>query len=442
MSHHPRPAVLVLGADRYALEACVRNDIDAVIAVGAAMRDNGLIEVPAGLRTLPVDDHTSAEGVLAALDRAGLGEFGWDAVHTGDEYALVAAALLAGYFGCPTIGPVTAMRFRDKSVQKRIVRAGGLRAARTTVIEDILDVSGIDELPYDKAVLKPITGAGTARTTVVTSAADLRDRSRTYAAERVAQRVFLLEEFVPGDEWIVDGVLHDGEVLFCSVAGYGVPCLTTVTENLPLSSRRFGTDTDAWVYAKAVPFATEALRALGLRAGVFHMELFHDPETGELAFGECGARRGGAATHEEVQAKFGVHLGECALLCSMGRRPQVDVKERPDAIGSGYLVAAPGVLISCPTPAQLLELPGVEFARIEEPYGTRFGGDVVNTSQRLGQVLVAAGTHAEVTDRLTEARAWFAERTVLVPDRARAGELRAWQRKTAPEADFGDTLWH
>jgi biotin carboxylase len=439
---HQRPEVLVIGADRYALQACVRHHVDATVVVGAAMWDNGLIEVPDTLRTLLVDDQTSAEAILAALHRAGLGEVAWDAVHTGDEYALVTVSLLAEHFGCRTIGPETAMRFRDKSVQKGIVMAAGLPVARTTVIDDILDVSGIDELPYERAVLKPIAGAGTARTTTVTDLADLRARSREYATERIGQRVFLLEEFVPGEEWIVDGVLYDGEVLFCAVGGYSVPCLTTISENLPVSMQRFDPDTDAWIYDKAVPFATEALRALGLRDGMFHMELFHDPDTGRLVFGECGARRGGAATQEEVAAKFGVHLGECALLCSMGRRPQIDVKHRPDAIGSGYLAAEPGVLIDCPTPAQLLDLPGVEFARIEGPLGTRFDEDVANTSQCLGLVVIADATQAAVTDRLAEVRTWFAERTVTVPDRARARDLRAWQRRVVPELDLRDTLWH
>src|SRR2546422_9667715 len=71
MRSNRRPRVLVIGTDRYALEACVRRDIDAVVIVGAANWDNGLIEVPEPLRALRVDDHTSAECILAALYRAG-----------------------------------------------------------------------------------------------------------------------------------------------------------------------------------------------------------------------------------------------------------------------------------------------------------------------------------------------------------------------------------
>jgi len=436
-----RPAVLVIGTDRYALEACVRRDLDAVVVVGAAHWDDGLIEIPGSLRVLRVDNQLDPEHIVTALHRDGLGDVSWDAVHTGDENALVTAALLAAYLGCPTMGAATAAHFRDKFVQKRAVAAAGLRTARTTLVEDVYDVSGIAELPYPRAVLKPVAGAATMRTTAVSDIAELRAASREYAAARIPERTFLLEEFSPGEEWVVDGVRYEGELLFCSVSRYGVPCLTTVTDSLPLSQRRFDPSTEAWAYDKAVPFATAALDALGLRRGVFHMELFHDEASGELIFGECAARRGGALTHEDIQAKFGVHLGDCAVMCSLDRRPEIDVKIRPETIGSGYLIGRPGVLLRCPTAAELRELPGVEFARIEQPYGIRLAGDLAGTNQRLGQVLVGAASEEELAERLAAVRAWFAERVVTVPEGATTRELRAWQRETTPQDDLRDTLW-
>lgn len=442
MATSERSRVLVIGTDRYFVDACARLDIDAVVVVGAETWDNGLIEVPAQLRVLRVDDQTSAEDILAALHRAGLADVTWDAVHTGDEWALVAVALLAEHLGCRTIGADTAMRFRDKAVQKQAVAAAGIRTARNTVIEDILDVSGLDELPYERAVLKPIAGAATTRTSVVDSVAKLRELSRAYAAEGVRDRAFLLEEFVGGEEWIVDGVLFDGELIFAAPAAYGVPCLTTVVDDLPLSMRRFDSEADQPAYDQAVEFASAALGALGLRYGVFHLEMFHDPGTGELTFGECAARRGGGLIHEEVQAKCNVNLGEAALLCALGERPDLVVKQRPGVVGSGFLTGPPGLLIGCPTPAELTERPGVEFARIEVPYGTRIAGDLASTNQRIGQVLLTADSREELDLRLAGVRAWFTERVVTVPEHARPRELRAWQRRTTPQDDFRDRLWH
>ncbi len=415
MQTDSRPRILMIGAERYGMDACLRLGLD--------------------------DDQANPEHILTGLYRAGLADAGFDAVYTSDEYALVAVALIAEHFGCRTSGPAVAAQFRDKSLQKAKVAAAGIKTARITVIEDIFDVSGLDELPYPRAVLKPVAGAATSRTSVVNSLDDLRARSREYAAARIPQRVFALEEFVPGDEWIVDGVVFDGEIVFAGVGAYGDPCLTTVDKDLPLTMRRFDPVQDAEIYAKALPTAAAALSALGLRDSVFHMELFHDPATGELYFGECAARRGGGLVHEEVQAKFNVHLGECAMQCALGVRPQPEVKVRPGGVTSGYLSGRAGTLIKCPTPSRLRELPGIEFARIESSYGTVFEEGIGTTNQRIGLVLATGETPQEAADRLAAARVWFAEQSVVIPPGTRQRVQRGWQAATWPDEDFRDNLW-
>jgi biotin carboxylase len=436
-----RPSILMLGTDRYAMRACLEHDIDAVVVWGPGGRDNGFVDVPDGLRVLPVDDQSSVEAILMALHRAGLAGHRFDGVQTTDEYALVTASLLAAHLGCDFPDPGTAVHFRDKSLQKKRVRAAGLKAARATVIEDVHDVTGIDELPYAKAVLKPIAGAGTTRTSVVESVQDLRARSEEYRKARTKQRTFALEEFVTGDEWTADGILFDGELLFCSFATYGEPCVTTVSEGLSLSLRRFDPDRDRAVYELGLPVVRRALQALGLRNGVFHMELFHDPATGELAFSECAARRGGVLVHEELQAKFQVNLAESAVLCAIGRRPEPVVKTDPRVIGGGFLMGRPGTLVKCPTPAEITARPGVLFARVERPYGAHVDGELSNTNQRIAQCLVAADSEEEFADRLASVRAWFDEQVVVLPDVVTNRELRDWRRRTWPDADFGDTSW-
>jgi hypothetical protein len=441
MTGGTRPRILMLGTDRYAMRACLDHGVDAVVVCGPGGRDNGFVDVPDGLRPLPVDDQASAEAIMMALHRAGLGSQRFDGIQTTDEWALVTGSVLAPHLGCDFLDPGTAVCFRDKSLQKSRVRAAGLRAAQVTVIEDIHDVAGMDRLPYPRAVLKPIAGAATLRTSVIDSVADLRARSDAYKKAHTTQRTFALEEFVAGDEWIADGVVFDGELVFCSLGTYADPCLTTVSRGLALSIRRFDPDQDQANFDRCMPVVSGALRALGLRSGVFHMELFHDAQTGEVTFSECAARRGGALVHEELQAKFHISLGESAVLCAIGQRPEDPAKTDPRVIGSGYLMGSPGTLVRCPTPAQVVQQPGVLFARIERPYGARLSGEVSGTNDRIGQCLIAADTEQEFTQRLDSVRAWFSELVVTIPEAAANRELRAWQRDTWPDADFSDTAW-
>ena len=156
MTRGQRPSILMLGTDRYTMRACLTRDIDAVVICGPAGRDNGYVPVPEGLRALPVDDQSSVDAIMTALHRAGLDSHRFTGIQTTDEWAIIPGSLLALHLGCDFIDPATAVHFRDKSLQKRRVRAAGLKAARITVIDDIHDVSGIDELPYPKAVLKPV----------------------------------------------------------------------------------------------------------------------------------------------------------------------------------------------------------------------------------------------------------------------------------------------
>lgn len=437
-----RPRMLLLGPDKYVMEACVRGGVDAVVIWGAAGYDHGLAEVPPELTTLRVDEQKNPENILMALHRAGLADTEFDAVQTSDEWALVTAGVLAAHFGCRAIDPVTAVRFRDKSVQKQCVSAAGVPAARVTVIDDVHDVSGISEWEYPRAVLKPVAGAATARTAVVDSLDELRGLSARYREERTTQRTFVLEEYVGGDEWIVDGFVWNGELRFCAVGRYGSPCLTTVDEDQPLWMRHFDPKEEAWAYELAAPVVHDALAALGLRDGVFHMELFHQPETGRLVFSECAARRGGALIHEQVQAKFGVHLGEAVVSCALGRPPEADVVLRQGMVGTSYLSGRSGIVFDCPSPAQVRELPGVEFARIEFPAGQMFSGTIDNTNHRMGQVLVSAADEQELQERFAAVRSWFASQLVVAPPNATGRQLRAWRSEVLrPDADYRDHTW-
>ncbi|MEV6263940.1 hypothetical protein AB0M42_24735 [Streptomyces sp. NPDC051784] len=434
------PRILIVGLDRYGMRACVRRGLEVTVVCGTGVWEQGHIAIPDEVTVIRVDDHTSAEAVLMGLARAGLTSESFDAVYTTAEDSLVMVGLLAAHLGLPAVPPDIAVRFRDKSVQKREIRSAGLATAGAVVVDDVHHTGSITELPSAKAVLKPVAGAATERTTVVSSVAELRSRSEEYRRQGTTQRTFILEEFVRGQEWIADGVLYDGELLFCALGRYGDPCLTAVDSGRPLNFRHFDPADEGWAYDRALPVVTASLAALGLREGMFHMELFHDPETGTLAFGECAARRGGALVQEVVHAKFNVDLADCAIQVALGRRPDLDVKIRPGAIGGAYLTAGPGLLLDCPSPDQVMARPGVEFVRVERPVGDRTPA-VAGTDHRIGQFMVSADNPEELQQRFAKVWDWFGPQVKIVPDGLTPRELRALQPVLRPGVRFGDALW-
>jgi hypothetical protein len=183
----------------------------------------------------------------------------------------------------------------------------------------------------------------------------------------------------------------------------------------------------AEVYENVTPTVRAALTALGLRNGVFHMEVFRNAQTGEVWFSECAARRGGGLTHEEIAFKFGIDLGAAALRLAAGLTAQIAVDVRPGFVGATFLPQREGILLSCPTAQDVTERPSVAYARIELPAGFHMRGTVTDTIVRVGQVML----HSETLDGLRSAGAhvveWFTEKMVVLPTTLSPAELRGLQ---------------
>ncbi len=439
MTSQAKPRVLVLGTDRYLLRACVDHRVETVAVCGPLSWEKGLLRVPESVTVLRADDQSSVEAVLGALARAGMSGGEFDAVLTNDEWSVVTAAVLARTLGFRGTDPAVALRFRDKHLQKERIRAAGIEVARSVVIEDVYDVSAHRDACFDHAVLKPVAGAGTSCTSRVDGYAQLLARSEQLKARHIPERTFLLEELVPGDEWVADGVVRGGRLEFLALGRYEDTCLDVVDRQLPVTMRRFDPVTEAWTYQRASSTVEKALTALGLVDGVFHMELFHEPATGRLTFGECAARRGGALTQEEVSRKFGVDLAEQALLCALGSDRPVEVRLRPGTVGCAYVPSRPGTLVHCPSLSEVAGQPNVEYARIDAPLGTEFSGSIGTTSQKLAALLLATGTEEQFRARAEGMRAWLGERVVIAPTRGTARELREWQESVRPaDAEYDD----
>ncbi len=255
-------SILNLGVDRYVLRACQRHAAETVALCAPEPWDFGPTVPEEGVRILRADDTGNAESVLGTLYRAGLGEHRFSAVHSGEEFGLVTAGLIARQLGCSGIDPVVALHFRDKALQKSRVREAGLSTAATIVIDDIHDVGHLADTPFARSVLKPLSYGGTGYTATVSDHAGLEELSREFRSGQLDRRTFLLEEYMEGEEWIADGVVFDGEVLFFALGKYGEPCLDAMRGQRPL-----------WVRAM------DAGRELGVRPG------------GSDGAGRCGGTR-------------------------------------------------------------------------------------------------------------------------------------------------------
>lgn len=433
--------VLLLGTDRYVLRACERIGVKAVVIYDAAARDNAYTVLPECATGLFVEDVHNPSDILAALERAELSDAQFQGIQTTDEHAVTLAAMLGLALNCRSYSPATAVHFRDKFLQKALVRRSGVRTAQSHFIEDICHLPSEFSFGFERAVLKPVAGVAASSTYVVSGAADVAAVSARCRDRKGAPRSFVLEEFISGDEWYADGIVFDGKVIFSSIGRYSFPALQMVGGQRSQLMRRFNPGEEEWAFEKAEPVVKASLAALGLTDGVFHMELFHDPDSDQIIFSECAARRGGGGIQEEVSCKFNVDLAEAALSCAIGRRPQLNVKVHPDWVATLFLPSRPGILMSHPSAAEMRELPGVEYVRFDFPFGYQMPDAASSTSVKIGIVVFRSDGAEDLSDRHAKIERWFEDRLRVAPAGVTRNDLRAWQRAHWPEQGAADDCY-
>jgi hypothetical protein len=207
------------------------------------------------------------------------------------EQLQVPLAQVRQQLGIPGMDVVTAGHFRDKAQMKTVLRAAGVPCARYRLARSATDADDFARLAGFPLVVKPPAGAGAKSTFRLDDPGDLA--AWLDAAAPSPERPALIEEFLTGDEGSYDSVMVDGQVVWDSVSDY-LPTPLEVLRNPWMQwAVRLPRDISGPEYAGIRLVAPTALRALGLRSGLTHMEWFRRPD-GTVAVSEVGARPPGA----------------------------------------------------------------------------------------------------------------------------------------------------
>jgi len=174
---------------------------------------------------------------------------------------------------------------------KSVLRAAGVPCARYRLADSAAAAASFaDEAGYP-LVVKPPAGAGAKSTFRLDDSGDLK--VWLDAAPPTPGSPALLEEFLTGDEGSYDSVMTDGQVIWDSVSRY-LPTPLEVLRNPWIQwAVLLPRDIGGPEYEAIRAIAPTALRALGLRTGLTHMEWFRRPD-GTVAVSEVAVRPPGA----------------------------------------------------------------------------------------------------------------------------------------------------
>ena len=216
-------------------------------------------------------------------------------------------------------------------------------------------------------------------------------------AERSADEPLLIEEYLPGPELSIDGVLTAGDLTVTAVFDKpGMPDGPTFEETLLVTPSRLAAGT----LAAAIRVAADAARALGLSAGPVHAELRicdRGPAMLELA-----PRSIGGLCSRALRFPGGASLEEIVLANALGRPvPAAAGLACPSGV---FMLPVPraGVLCAVEGRDSALAVPGVTGLTITIPPGQRVR-PLPDGDRYLGFVFAEADTPADVEEALTAA---------------------------------------
>jgi len=380
-----RAADFILAAERMRLDLVVASD--GALPLGRAV-------IPA--RSAEID--ASARRILA---RAGPLKV-IDAVVAADTPMLVLAATVAAAMGLPH-NPVDAVRAAlDKAAQRQRWAAAGVPQPSFRLVPAGDGVRQAAEAIGFPCVVKAVSlsaSQGVLRADDPAAAVEAARRIRQVLddAERPADEPLLIEEYLPGPELSIDGVLTAGDLTVTAVFDKpGMPDGPTFEETLLVSPSRLAERT----LAAAVRTAADAARSLGLSTGPVHAELRicdRGPAMLELA-----PRSIGGLCSRALRFAGGVSLEEIVLANALGR--PVPAGGGPAASCGIYMlpVARPGILRAVEGKADALAVSGVTGLTITIPPGQRVR-PLPDGDRYLGFVYAEADTPADVEEALTAA---------------------------------------
>jgi biotin carboxylase len=353
--------------------------------------------------------HVSPSNLDASADRIiALGML-FDAVVAADTPMLVLAAVVAARLGLPG-NPVEAVAAAtDKAVQRRLwaeadVAQPTFRIVPPAAAEDYVRQAAAQAgFPcVVKAVsLSASQGVLRADDPAAVVAAARRIWQILVVAGRPGDEPLLVEEYVPGPELSIDGLLCDGDLVVTAIFDKPeTPEGPTFEETLLITPSRL----PGPVLAAAVATAGRAARELGLTCGPIHAEL-RIGQRGGLArpvMLELAARSIGGLCSRALRFTGGRSLEEMVLASAIGRPITTPRPSKPSGV---LMLPVPrhGVLRAVEGRSEAVAVPGITGLNITIPPGQSVH-PLPEGDRYLGFIFAEADTHEAVEQALRAAR--------------------------------------
>lgn len=314
-----------------------------------------------------------------------------DVIVPGTEAGVVAAAAAAEQLGLAGLGLASALRCTDKIALREAWAAAGLAQPRFRALGDDDGAEAVRAFGLP-AVVKPARNGGSKGVSVLLEDGEV-DAAVAEAKNNAPDGRWIVEAYVPGPLLTADGFVRESEVLVAMLGDVVTQDQTRYRVNMALNyPAAFAPAT----LAEARTLIADAVRALGLRRGAFHVECIVGPSGVELV--ELAARGGGSylsSTLVELVSGLSGPVTFARLLIGD------DVPLTPTRAAGAtlrFLQAPDGLLREVRGVAEARALPGIVELGIDLAPNGR-GGVVANDNARHGFIVATGPTRDEAVAR-------------------------------------------
>ncbi len=382
------------------LLAAARMGLDLVVGSDGALPLGGRPVIP-----VTTGDPDGCAGRIAA--RSGPVA----AVVAADTPMLALAAAVAARMGLPHNPVEAVLNAADKARQRQRWADARVPQPRFAIVpadatEDALgQAAGTVGFPCVVKAVSLSASQGILRADDPANAATAARRIRQVlaAARRPAGEPLLVEEYLPGPELSIDGLLAGGELTVTAVFDKPrTPDGPTFEETLLVTPSAL----PGQVLAAAIRTAAAAASALGLITGPVHAELRIADRGGQPvpAMLELAARCIGGLCSRALRLPGGTSLEELVLANALGRPAPAGGHDPARPSGVFMLpVPRPGVLRAVEGRASAAAVPGITGLTITIPLGQQVL-PLPDGDRYLGFIFAEAATRHEVEDALAAAR--------------------------------------
>jgi biotin carboxylase len=304
-------------------------------------------------------------------------------------------AFVADQMGLPGIGYETACLFTDKFLMRERCKELGIPTLAYELVDSIDAAVEFFENIDGDVIIKPVDNQGSRGVFRVSSVGDLVNKFEQ-ASGFSKQGTVLIEQYVTGREFVVEGLAFDYEFgnLICGDTYY-----FDIEDVFSATTRVFPSTADPKIVDRVLEQNKRIITGFGLKQGITHSEfIMHD---GEIYLIETAARGGGVFISSDlISISTGLNTEEFLINIALGRQ-----MNKPEIASRGTVCCYIAFFLPV---GEIVSIQGVEEVT-RMPFTHRHSLDTLKTGMRTRPfsdktarnfVIVSADSHEELAERV------------------------------------------